>query len=53
MNKYTLKDWLLGKVSSLEYWFAKRWLDRTFGKQEYWGDYIQGLISKSAEKAKK
>ena len=46
MNKPTIKDKLKEILSNIEYFFAKRWLDRTFGKQEYWGDYIQLLINK-------
>lgn len=38
----SIKDWWY----SIEYRFAKRWLDRTFGKQEFWGDIISELLSK-------
>ena len=31
------------RISAVEYFFAKRWLDRNFSKQEYWGDYIAEL----------
>ena len=37
----------LGKI---EYFFAKRYLDKTFGKREYWGEYIQELMSHSVSK---
>ena len=34
----------------VEYYFAKRWLDRNFGidvgKHEYWGEFILELITK-------
>jgi len=32
-------------INKFEYFFAKKWLDNTFGKQEYWGQYILELIS--------
>lgn len=47
MGKPTLKDKINELISSIEYFFAKRWLDKTFGKQEYWGDYILELMTKS------
>ena len=28
------------RIRAAEYYFAKRWLDRNFGVQEYWGDYL-------------
>lgn len=34
------------KIYDIEYFFAKRWLDKTFGEQEYWGDYISELIQR-------
>lgn len=38
-------------ISSIEYHFAKKWLNDMFGeelgKQEYWGEVIMDLISKS------
>ena len=48
MGKPTLKDKIEEVINSVEYYFAKRWLDKTFGKQEYWGDYIQKLKNKEA-----
>ena len=45
MNTPNLMDKINELVSKVEYFFAKRWLDKTFGKQEYWGDYIQELIT--------
>lgn len=27
-------------IRNIEWFFAKRWLDRNFGKKEYWGDWI-------------
>lgn len=42
---------LYEQINRIEYYFAKRWLDKVFGdiagKQEYWGDYIFYLISDS------
>ncbi len=35
-----LTDWYY----DLEWFFAKRWLNRTFGYKEYWGDYIESRI---------
>lgn len=48
MGKYTFWDKVLDFIwrdpcRSVEYWFTKRWLDRNFGEQEYWGDYIAEL----------
>ena len=45
MNTPNLMDKINELVSKVEYFFAKRWLDKTFGKQEYWVDYIQELIT--------
>lgn len=52
MGKPTLRDKINQIIGSIEYYFAKKWLDKTFGEQEYWGDYIQGLIlfKQSAQK---
>ena len=49
MQKETLLDKIIeatiGRtIGRLEYYFAKRWLDKNFGKREYWGDYITELI---------
>lgn len=27
-------------LEHIEYFFAKRWLDKNFGEQEYWGDFL-------------
>lgn len=39
-----MKNLFLKPIRFLEYYFAKRWLDRTFGEQEYWGDLIDSLL---------
>ena len=41
-------------INKFEYFFAKKWLDKTFGKQEYWGQNILELTSslKQGEKTK-
>ncbi len=31
-------------LETVEYYFAKRWLDKTFGEREYWGDFIHGCV---------
>ena len=51
MKEYTFWDRFLDfiwrdRVNSLEYFFAKRWLDKNFGEQKYWGEYISDLIRK-------
>ena len=33
-------------IYKIEYLFAKRWLNKTFGTQEFWGDYISDLMMK-------
>lgn len=48
MKAYTLWDRIVDfiwfdRINSIEYYFAKRWLDKNFGKREYWGDYIMEL----------
>lgn len=43
MNKENI---LLKYYYNIEYYFAKKWLDRTFGKQEYWGNTISEALSK-------
>ena len=45
MKEYSLLDEIKDKlwsnhVRAIEYYFAKRWLDKNFGEQEYWGDYL-------------
>lgn len=40
MKKYTLLDSIRDWWYGIEYRFAKRWLDRNFGEQEYWGDFL-------------
>lgn len=48
MKEYTkwdaIKDFFMAPWNSLEYWFAKRWLDKNFGKQEFWGDFLADKI---------
>lgn len=50
MKEYTtldrIKDFLLAPYRSMEYFFAKRWLDSNFGKREFWGDFLSELIYK-------
>lgn len=41
--KNKIRFWFADKWGNVEYWFTKRWLDRHFGEQEYWGDYIAEL----------
>ena len=31
-------------IDAVDYFFAKRWLDRTFGYQEYWGEYLDRVL---------
>lgn len=45
MGKQTFADKVIELIDKLEYYFAKKWLDKTFGKQDYWGDYIEKLIA--------
>lgn len=33
-------------IDYIEYYFAKRWLDKNFGEDDYWGDTIGELLSK-------
>lgn len=40
MGKETFWDKIVGVYYHIEWYFARRWLDRNFGKQEYWGDYL-------------
>lgn len=49
MKEYTkldkLKDFLwYTPIGKIEYYFAKRWLDKNFGVQEFWGDYLMSKI---------
>lgn len=30
-------------IQPVEYYFAKKWLDKNFGERDYWGDYIAEL----------
>ena len=32
-------------LHKIDYFFTKRWLDRTFGVREYWGDEIFTLLN--------
>jgi hypothetical protein len=34
----------LDLYEKMTYFFAKRWLDKTFGEREYWGSFIGELI---------
>lgn len=50
MKEYTFWDKIrymlwFSPYGKIEYFFAKRWLNHTFGKHEYWGDYIADLIN--------
>lgn len=53
MRPYTfwdkIKDFLLAPWRALEYKIAKRWLDRSFGECEYWGDKIMELFAAQRE----
>ena len=45
MKAYTLldriKDFIwYDRIRAIEYYFAKKWLDKNFGEQEYWGEVI-------------
>lgn len=45
MKAYTffdrVKDFIwYDRVRDIQYFFAKKWLDKNFGKHEYWGDVI-------------
>ena len=35
-----IKEPFYNLYNLIEYYFAKKWLDKHFGKQEYWGDYL-------------
>jgi hypothetical protein len=50
MKEYTKLDWFLdfifrNNLRKIEYFFAKRWLDSSFGKREYWGDVLSNWKS--------
>jgi len=51
MKNYNLIEKFLeiftGFFDKIEFYFAKRWLNKHFGNQEYWGDYISELIHKA------
>jgi hypothetical protein len=40
-------------IGKIQYYFAKEWLNNTFGwkvgRKEYWGEYLQNLIEKVEE----
>ncbi len=36
-------------LRNIEYFFAKRWLDRTFGVREFWADEIYKLLNNIKE----
>lgn len=44
------QNWFTEQVLKIEYYFAKRWLDKNFGENDYWGDYIQYAINNSVIK---
>ena len=31
-------------IDAVDYFFAERWLNRTFGYQEYWGEYLDRVL---------
>lgn len=31
-------------LQNIEWYFAERWLNRTFGEKEYWGEWIMNKI---------
>ncbi len=37
-------------LRNIEYFFAKRWLDKNFGVREYWGDDIYRLLLNNEKK---
>jgi hypothetical protein len=50
MKEYTTRDRILDFVwrdwiNKIEYYFAKKWLDRNFGENEYWGEVISEWYS--------
>ena len=37
--------WQIDKiVDVVEYFFAERWLNKTFGEREYWGEYLDRIL---------
>ena len=40
-----IERFLMQPYYSLEYFFAKKWLDRNFGEREYWGSDILEMLS--------
>jgi hypothetical protein len=49
MGEYTFWEAIITKIrentiDKLEYYFAKRWLDKHFSEKEYWGEYIAKKI---------
>lgn len=55
MKEETILDKILDfiwlkRVRAIEYYFAKKWLDKNFGEQEYWGDYLAEKIYPSKDK---
>lgn len=41
-----IKEPFRSVYGKMEYYFAKRWLDKNFGEQEYWGDYLSEKLPK-------
>ena len=50
---WKIKRFIKGLRDSFEYYFAKKWLNRTFGEQEYWGEFILELINNEKEESNK
>lgn len=44
-----LERFLMKPYYSIEYYFAKKWLDRNFGEREFWGSDIMELLSNNKE----
>lgn len=45
MKPYTMLDKIIDfiwrdRINSIEYYFAKKWLNKNFGEYEFWGDTI-------------
>ncbi len=50
MKEPTIIDWFIDLYYDFDHFLAKRWLDRNFGKREYWGDVINELFLGLPEK---
>lgn len=42
-------DGVIDWYHDVEWFFARRWLNRTFGHKDYWGDFIQDAILRERE----